>query len=521
MANITIIPAISESDCPTKKKKLRVAAYARVSTDSEEQLNSYTNQCSYYKELITNNPDYIYVDLYTDEGVSGTSTKNRDGFNRMVKDALDGKIDLILIKSISRLGRNTVDNLNALRELKAKGVDVYFETLNFHTKDASSEVLFTIFSSLAQEESHNISENVGWAIKKKFSRGEFSLPYKCFLGYERGPDGKPQIVEEEAKIVREIYKLFMDGYTPANIATHLTEKGVKTPSGKSAKWQTTSVLSILQNEKYSGCALLQKCYVPDFLDHKAVVNQGQLKQYFVENSHPAIIKREVWELVQGEFEKRKGRTRAVRNNVLSNRVFCQDCGGIYGAKVWHSTSKYRRVIYQCNNKFKQEKHCSTANVTEEQIKSLFIKAVNDLIDNDEYNEVKQVILDNFAESPELADELLTYQAQGKNLAMQMESLISQLAKNGNATLFQRQYDLLENDLKKAQDKIEEIKNIILERRLKYVAASEYFETLESIKAPLEKFDDMTFVNLIDTVWVGKDEIKFIFKDGFESIIKIK
>ena len=241
---------------------------------------------------------------YTDEGISGTNTKKREGFNQMIEDALAGKIDLIVTKSVSRFARNTVDSLVTVRKLKEKGVEVYFEKENIYTLDSKGELLITIMSSLAQEESRSISENVTWGQRKRFSDGKIMLAYKRFLGYKKGADGIPEIVEEEAKTVREIYDLFLSGLTPAGIAKQLTANDVPTPGG-GEMWRASTILSILQNEKYKGSALLQKKFTTDFLTKKQKINEGEVPQYYIENSHPAIIDPQIWELTQIEIDRRR------------------------------------------------------------------------------------------------------------------------------------------------------------------------------------------------------------------------
>ena len=211
--------------------------------------------------------------MNTDEGISGTNTKHRIGFNEMIADAMSGKIDLIVTKSVSRFARNTVDSLVTIRKLKEKGVEVYFEKENIYTFDGKGELLLTIMSSLAQEESRSISENVTWGQRKRFADGKVNLPYKQFLGYRKGADGFPEVVPEEAVIVRRIYTRFMEGLTPGAIAKELTADAIPTPSGKQ-RWQTSTVESILKNEKYKGAALLQKCFTVDFLTKKRKVNEA-------------------------------------------------------------------------------------------------------------------------------------------------------------------------------------------------------------------------------------------------------
>ena len=300
--NITVIPATLNLHTKTPKDrniKRKVAGYARVSTDSEEQYSSYEAQVDYYSKYIKNNPAWEYVGIYTDEGISGTNMKNREGFNQMVDDALDGKIDLIVTKSVSRFARNTVDSLSTIRKLKDAGVECYFEKENIHTFDSKGELLLTIMSSLAQEESRSLSENVTWGIRKRFADGKILLPYGNFLGYRKGEDGLPEIIPEEAELVRRIYRMFMDGESTNAIAEKFTKEKIPTPLGKK-RWSIKTIESMLTNEKYKGCALLQKKFTVDFLSKKTKENEGEVPQYYVENSHPAIIEPEEWELVQIE-----------------------------------------------------------------------------------------------------------------------------------------------------------------------------------------------------------------------------
>ena len=254
---VTTIPALLNKQSTNQVgtiKKRRVAAYARVSTDQEEQLTSYEAQVDYYTNYIKSREDWEFVDVYTDEGISGTSTKHREGFNRMVKSALDGNIDLIITKSVSRFARNTVDSLTTIRKLKDIGCECYFEKENIWTFDGKGELLLTIMSSLAQEESRSISENVKWGHRKRFADGKVSVPFNNFLGYKKGEDGNLVIDEEQAMIVKRIYREFLSGSSSVAIAKGLTNDGIETP-GHKQKWYATTVRSILTNEKYKGDAL--------------------------------------------------------------------------------------------------------------------------------------------------------------------------------------------------------------------------------------------------------------------------
>ena len=270
-------------------KKRRVAAYARVSTDNEEQLTSYEAQVDYYTKYIKANPEWEFVRVYADEGISAVSTKRRDGFREMIADALDGKIDLIVTKSVSRFARNTVDSLVTIRKLKEHGVECYFEKEGIYTFDGKGELLITIMSSLAQEESRSISENVTWGQRKSFSDGKVHLAYTRFLGYEKGEDGRPAVVEEEAAVVRLIYRLFLEGKTPTGISNYLESLQIPSPGG-SSRWSKTTIMSILQNEKYKGDALLQKSFTVDFLQKKLKRNEGEVTQYAVAGGIPEEIR---------------------------------------------------------------------------------------------------------------------------------------------------------------------------------------------------------------------------------------
>ncbi len=377
---ITIIePAVKQAEASVQaagQPKLKVAAYARVSTEQDEQQNSYEAQVNYYKQHIQGNPDWEFAGVFADEGISGTSTKQRDGFNRMVGLALDGGIDLILTKSISRFARNTVDTLKTVRDLKAAGVEVIFEKENLHTMDPKCEVMLTIMSSLAQEESRSISENVRWGQQKSMRDGKVSVPYSSFLGYRKGKDGRLEIVEEEAKTVRLIYRFFLEGRTINGIARHLTDSGIPTPTGK-AKWPVSTVKSILSNEKYKGDALLQKTYTVDYLTKEIRKNDGERRQYLVTGSHAPIIDPDIFERVQQKLAEQKAYRQKIRgNSPLSNKIICGCCGAFYGHKVWHNranTEKYD--VWYCNERYKGDTQCQTPTLREDEIKAAFAEAL--------------------------------------------------------------------------------------------------------------------------------------------------
>lgn len=512
-------------NAPTiERPKRRVAAYARVSTDSDEQLSSYGAQVDFYTQYIQGNPEWEFVNVYTDEGISGTNTKKREGFNRMVADALAGRIDLILTKSISRFARNTVDTLTTVRKLKEKNVEVYFEKENIYTMDAKGEVMITIMSSLAQEESRSISENVTWGKRKSMADGKFSLAYKSFLGYEKGEDGLPKIVEEEAKIVREIYRLFLEGQTVRMIADGLTKKGIPTPMGKE-KWRVSTIMSILTNEKYKGVALLQKTYVADFLTKRIKQNHGEIPQYYIKNSHPAIIDPETFDLVQNEIERRRpNRHKLHRSSPFTAKIICGDCGSYYGRKVWHSNTKNRKYVWRCNQKYDMKTHCSTPNLSEHMIQTAFIEAFNQILgDKEQYLTRFEQMLPLLADTSKLEKRLSD--AQNKHSSL-MDKLRRYMEENTQQIQDQNEYNRrfaeLDAECTKAEERINQIQKEILDQSGRKEQIRRCLDELRGCGDILEEFDLNLWNSMVESVTVYTDnKLAFLFRDGTEVTIAIQ
>jgi len=383
--NITFIPAKTNNktinNLPQKK---RMAAYCRVSTEHEEQLTSYTAQVEYYTNYITNHPDYEFVFCYADEGITGTSTKKREQFNKMIEDCKSGKIDMIITKSISRFARNTLDTLNYVRMLKELGIGIIFEKESINTLDSKGEVLLTILSSLAQDESRSISENSLWGVRRRFEQGKILIVHTRFLGYDKDNDGNLIINKEQAKIVRRVFKEFLNIKGTVMIARELEQDGVLNWNGKT-KWFGTSINSMLINEKYKGDALLQKTYTVDFLSKTRAVNNGIVPQYYVEDSHEAIIEKEVWNAVQLEFERRKNYmkkykvTQLFSSNPLTGRIICGHCSRPYKRVTWNSTDEIlKRNVWQCSCKYKVKGvvACNNKHVDEYKLHESFVTAFN-------------------------------------------------------------------------------------------------------------------------------------------------
>lgn len=497
------------------QQKRRVAGYARVSTDHDDQITSYEAQVDYYTHYIKGRDDWEFVGIYTDEGISATNTRHRDGFKRMVKDAMDGKIDLIVTKSVSRFARNTVDSLTTVRKLKDKGIEIYFEKENIWTLDAKGELLITIMSSLAQEESRSISENVTWGHRKRFADGKVSVGFSHFLGYDRGPDGNLVVNREQAKTVKLIYRLFLDGYTFHSIAKELMARGLETPTGKK-KWYQGTVKSILTNEKYKGDALLQKRFTVDFLTKETKANEGEVPQYYVENNHEAIISPQVFDWVQEEIRRRhEGKKRYSGVSIFSSKIKCGQCGSWYGAKVWHSTDKYRRTVYRCNDKFKS--HCKTPHLTEDDIKEVFIRAANQLIENkaDILNSIT-LLKERLTDTEALEEERDKLSTDLNLLADKVQHLIAENARVAqNQDDYDQKYSELVSRYEAAKKQYDKTCDDIQYRKARSRQMDSFIKELQEQEL-IKEFDARLWGSLVDFITVySKDDIRVTFKDGTE------
>ena len=356
---ITIIPAKPQSqiDQPTRQKK--VAAYCRVSTDEEEQLSSYEAQCNYYTEKILSNKEWSMAGIFADEGITGTSAKKRPEFMRMIRMCEQGKIDFILVKSISRFARNTVDCLNYIRLLRSMGIGIYFEKENINTLDADTELIITFMGAFAQAESESISKNIIWGIRQAMKEGKVRICLNTLYGYRKGEDDEICIVPEQAEVVREIYQRYLGGASVRMIRDWLN--GQEIPHLNGRKWSDAHVRAILTSEKYRGDVLMQKTYVLDCISKKTVKNNGELPMYLVENNHPAIISREKSYAVQEEMARRRTlRSPSTKNkqtgaghysgkHALTERLICGECGTRYRRYTWVRSGK-KYGVWRCVNR---------------------------------------------------------------------------------------------------------------------------------------------------------------------------
>ena len=369
-----------------KHHQKRVAAYCRVSTDSEEQLTSYTMQKKVYTEMIASRPDWELAGIYADEGISGTRADKRPQFQKMIKDCYAGKIDYIVTKSVSRFARNTVDCLNHVRALKNHGIGIYFEEQNIDTLSIDSELYLVIYAGFAQSESESMSKNITWAYRKRFEDGKVTMQYKLMLGYKKGPDGEPEIVPEEAEIVKRIYEMFLSGQTVRAISEKLQSENIKVP-GKKFSFSHVMVYNVLRNEKYCGDSILQKTVTVDCISKTRRNNMGEAPMYYVQNSHPAIISRETYHMTQAEIARRKALTPSSEKKAttytgkyskyaLSEVLICGECGSRYKRVTWSAGGK--RIVWRCMNRLENgKKYCKTApTLKEEELHAAIVRAIN-------------------------------------------------------------------------------------------------------------------------------------------------
>ena len=493
-------------------KKRRVAGYARVSTDREEQETSYEAQLDYYRRFILSHDDWELVEIYADEGISATSTKHREGFNRMVTDAMTGKIDLIITKSVSRFARNTVDSLTIVRDLKEKGVEVYFEKENIWTLDSKGELLITIMSSLAQEESRSISENTTWGIRKRYADGKASVAYSRFLGYDAGF----AVNQEEAETVKLIYDLFLDGYSSMAIKKELEQREIKTPGG-GVKWHVSTIQSILRNEKYAGRALMQKGFTVDFLQKKQKKNEGELPQQYVEEHHEAIIPPKVFDEVQIELDRRKQLGASSTTDVFASKIRCGCCGGWYGAKLLHSTDQYRRKAYRCNNRYTTEGHPKTPLISKEDIEQCFIQALTKLILN------KTVYIKDLREMQKIVADTEPLKKKIASMHMEVEKLKVEYLyeiRNSGAETEDHRNEIVEkhNEL---LTKITEAEEQINQDEMKAASIEKLINTLRASENAGLKFDPQLWTRTISYAEVNQDRtITLIFKGGIRAKVDL-
>ncbi|MDL2289755.1 recombinase family protein [Clostridia bacterium OttesenSCG-928-F22] len=496
-----------------------VCAYARVSTDSEDQLNSYNAQKEFYEQKIKENPDWNFAGIFADEGITGTSLNKRKHFNQMIRQCRHGKIKLILCKSVSRFARNTVDCLNIVRELKALGIAVYFEKENVNTLKESSEFLLTLFSGFAQAESESLSANVIWGKRKSMQDGNVIFQYKKLLGYTKGEDGKPVVVPEEANIIIRIYREYLAGYSLKRIMEGLIQSGIASPSEKG--WSRQSISNILKNEKYVGDALLQKTYRMDCISKQVRKNNGELPMYLVKNNHEAIISRELFNRVQEEMSRRAGK-RTVDTDTgrtkqgkfsskyaLTERLVCGECGTRYRRCTWTERSGEKKVVWRCISRLSSgRKFCKDSPTIEEgRLHDGIMRALNQVLSEKE--DIIRTLRHSLATSiggDEYALNIPIIEKRLKELTAQRDKLMSQL---GSEPKKEAQNEMtligLTKELQDLREKLLELQQNqeIMQRNNAHI--SEVFKELEDAPRQLCEYDDRLTASVIEQITVLSDE----------------
>ncbi len=506
-SNVQFIPARRRDNANLRSNEItkkRVCAYCRVSTEEESQATSYELQVSHYTEFIKKNSAWEFVGIFADEGISGTSVKKRLQFQKMIQECLDGKIDYIITKSISRFARNTLDCLTYVRELKnlERPVGIYFEKENIDTLDSKSELILTILSSVAQDESRSISENTKWGVQKRFQQGKAHCPTTYFMGYDTDENGKLVINEDEAKIIRRIYKEFIGGKGSEVIARGLMEDKVVTVRGNFT-WTSDRIIKILKNEKYCGDILMQKSITVDFLTHRRIINKGHEQQYFIADHHPAIIPKEEWYAVQQELRRRyqmfhdpdnKYRQAYSGKCVFSNKFFCAECGRPVARRRLTSQrngEKYLFSAWQCkvaSGHDKDFKGCRARYIRESSLEAAFMKMLYELKKNrDEAVAEAKVAIDSSGltdiENIRLAEVESQYKAISNRLNEMAKSSMVANADIYEATMRQLTYeqDLLQDEWQNLMEKKQ--KSIEMERQLQVI-----IKLLEELEEEPEDYD---------------------------------
>jgi len=533
--SISMIPSKTEYDRSIKPqfKALRVAAYCRVSTTLEQQETSYEAQVSYYTEKIKSNPNWKLAGIYADDGKSATNTKKRDDFNAMIEDCMAGKIDMVITKSVSRFARNTVDSLMNIRKLKEKNVAVFFEKEGVNTLEGTGELLITILSSQAQEESRNLSENTRWGLVRRFENGIVSVNHNKFLGYTKDKNGELVIVPEEAELVRRIFRLYLEGNSVIQIKKILESEGITTVTG-GTKWWDSTINKMLTNEKYMGDVLQQKTYTIDFLTKKRVKNDGIVPQYYIEDDHEAIIPKELFYQVQEEKARRASLSKTVAARrakqeqekekskysskfALSDIMVCKECGQPYRRQVW---SKYgqKSAVWRCENRLKNgTKNCKHSPTFKENVlHEAIMTAINSVVEN--RGEFVGAFRENVIRvigSYSTRNISTEYDGQIEKLQGEMLALIEENAKQGVVTEdFDERY-------KGISEQIKDLKQKKLERVREQKMAENFQQRLDDMDACLKKttcevrdFDNDLVRRLLQSIKAVKDDmIEIQFKSG--------
>ena len=528
---VIVIPAKPElAQQRSVRRQLRVAAYCRVSTDDEEQLTSYEAQKTYYTDKIMTNPDWTMAGIFADPGVTGTSTTKRKEFNRLIKNCRQGKVDVIMVKSISRFARNTLDCIKYIRMLQALGIAVIFEKENINTLEMDGELLVTMMGAFAQAESESIGKNVQWGMQEAMRQGKACIQYKTFYGYKEGEDGKPEIIPEEAEVVRRIYKSYLAGQSLRMIGDALEREGILNVKGV-PKWHPAVLQSILANEKYCGDVLRQKTFVEDTISKRIRKNTGQRPMYLIQNHHEGIVSREMFQAVQAETARRNagkapskkqaptGKAKYSAKYALSDRLVCGECGSLHRRCVWTHHGK-RREIWRCISKIDYaSKYChNSPTLDEKPLQDAILAAINSVMSK------KEALVGQIADSVRM--ELLPGDGSGVSLGdidrlikaqeQKFEELFASVRGNQDFMARADEFKAINEELSKLKEK----RAMLMEVQAKDAASlwrvDHAMELLEAETSELTEWDEGIIRQLVDTVKViSKEKILVILRGGIQ------
>ena len=510
-------------------RAIRVAAYCRVSTKQEEQLNSYENQVKHYTDRINAEPGWILEGIYADKGITGTSYKKRDEFNRMIRRCKQGKIDMIIVKSIARFARNTVDCLKFVRMLRDLNVDVYFEEQGIHSNQPGAEFYITIYGCIAQSESENISANVRWGKAQSAKEGNVPFHYKNFLGYRKGADGKPEIDPNEAEIVRFIYDRFLAGNSLGGIAQKLEDLQIPSPSGK-PKWQFSTIQSILTNEKYKGDAIINKTYIKDCISKKVMINNGDRPKYYVENNHPAIIDSLTFSRVQEEIARRNSKKKVKQKGskteqgrysskyALTELLVCGECKTPYRRCTW-TISGQKKIVWRCISRLDfGKKYChNSPSIEESLLHRAIMKAIMDtaLKNSDVLKMLKLHIGMGFEENT-TEDNALNIQVRIAEIDAEFKAMLSGVSSDTVDAFDDAKASALITEKTELQKQLEQLHEIQQKRINTKHRLDDIYTILDGLKNRPMEYDDQMVRQILECVTVdSKEQITVIFIGGLK------
>ena len=529
---VTIIPATPKSIEPGKSShhKLRVAAYCRVSTDSEEQINSYKNQLAYYTEKINSKTEWKFAGVYADEGITGTSMKHREDFKRMLRACREGRIDLILCKSVSRFGRNSVDVLRTIRALRERGIGVMFEKEGVDTRTMNSELILAFHSAFSQSESESIRENVSRGLRMAYEQGTIAIGPNLY-GFRKSQDGGVEIDEEQAAVVRQIARWFLDGDSLHTIVDKLAQRHIPSPKGKDT-WSTPTIRSILSNEKYKGDVLLQKTYKPSLFSDRAVRNDGALKKYYIEDVLPRILEPDTFDRIQEELAKRgakrptseKAKTPFGRYSgkyALSTLVVCGQCGALYRRVTWYRKGE-RKIVWRCGTRLDNKADCTQSPTLEEPaLQSAVMEAISQqYIHKGEAMEATMQSIRSVL-TPETADSEYAIRTKINDLQKERKTLLATALAENDDGKYDFQFTRIKRELEQLHAQLEGVQAMQKTQAADEARMSEIAALLEKFKESSLAFDDLLVRKVVETVQVESTEkLEITFKDGNRRVVSL-